>query len=103
MSGSFLKTTFPNASESVTPATEPTLDDLFMQQILQPMHEKIGDTDLGIEHLCRAVHIGNTQLFRKMKALTGESPVRFIQKIRLQKPKRCSWQPNSTSPKLPTR
>jgi len=68
-----------------TRTTEPTLDDIFMQTIHRAIEEKMGDTNLGIEQLCHAVHLSSAQLFRKMKALTGESPYRFIQKKRLQK------------------
>lgn len=76
-----------NISDSTPGAvrTEPTLDDLFIQKIREIIDKKISDSALDVEYLCQAVHLSNTQLFRKMKALTRESPFRFIQKIRLQK------------------
>ncbi|MCB0519034.1 MAG: response regulator [Lewinellaceae bacterium] len=73
------------SSHTLTSSAEPTLDDLFIQKIRQTIDEKIDDSSLGVEHLCEAAHLSNTQLFRKMKALTGESPYRFIQKIRLHR------------------
>ncbi|MEZ4777388.1 MAG: two-component regulator propeller domain-containing protein [Bacteroidia bacterium] len=66
---------------------EPTLDDIFLQKILQLIEDKIDQSDLGIEDMCRVVGLGRTQLFRKINALTGESPIRYIQKIRLKKAK----------------
>ncbi len=66
---------------------EPSLDDQFMEKILQIIDEKIGDADLDIPYLCQEVHLSSTQLFRKMKALTGEPPIRFIRRIRLNKAK----------------
>lgn len=68
-------------------SAELTLDDIFMQKIKQAIAEKMEDHNFGIEDLCRAVGHSRTQVFRKMKALTGESPVRFIQKMRLRKAK----------------
>jgi AraC-like DNA-binding protein len=67
--------------------TEPSLDEQFLQKIGQVIEEKIGDTDLDIDYLCQAVHLSSTQLHRKMKALTGTSPIRFIRKVRLHKAK----------------
>lgn len=65
--------------------TEPTRDDVFIQKIRQSIEENIADSELGIAQLCSAVHLGPTQVFRKLKALTGENPTIFIRGIRLQK------------------
>lgn len=69
-------------------AKEPTLDDLFLQKILDVIHSKIEDSNLGITDLCNAVHLSQTQVFRKLKALTGLSPMRYVLKIRLHKAKK---------------
>jgi signal transduction histidine kinase/ligand-binding sensor domain-containing protein/DNA-binding response OmpR family regulator len=63
----------------------PSLDELFLEKIRQIIDEKIDDADLDIEFLCQKVHLSSTQLFRKMKALTGEPPMRFVRKVRLHK------------------
>ena len=65
--------------------TEPTLEDIFLQKIQQVIQEKMDDTELGIQVLCHAVHLSHTQVFRKLKALTGENPTNYIRKMRLQK------------------
>jgi AraC-like DNA-binding protein len=69
---------------SETPS-EPTLEDLFLQKIRQAIEAKMDDTELGIVHLCRAASLSHTQLFRKLKALTGLNPTLFIRKVRLQR------------------
>ncbi len=51
---------------------EPSLEDVFLQKIRQAIEEKMDDTTLGVQDLCRAVNLGHTQLFRKLKALTDE-------------------------------
>jgi len=66
-------------------APEPTLEEIFLQKIRQAVEEKMDDTRLGIQDLCRAVNLSHTQVFRKLKALTGENPTLFIRKMRLQK------------------
>lgn len=64
---------------------EPTLDDQFIQHIQQVIQENISNSDLGIAQLCTAVHLSHTQVFRKLKALTGENPTAYIRKIRLHR------------------
>ncbi len=70
--------------EGLEPAA-PTLDDIFLQKIRQVIETKMSDTELGILHLCRAANLSHTQVFRKMKALTGENPTLYIRKMRLQR------------------
>ena len=65
----------------------PDLNDIFLQKIQNVIDEKMGDSDLGIIHLCQAVQRSHTQVYRKMKALTGEHPTGFIRKRRLHKAK----------------
>ena len=55
------------------------------EKIQQIIEEKIDDADLDIAYLCKKVHLSSTQLYRKMKDLTGEPPMSFIRKLRLHK------------------
>lgn len=63
----------------------PTLDDIFLQKIRQVIDAHLDNPELGVEQLCNAVHLSHTQMFRKLKALTGQNPTLFIRKVRLQK------------------
>jgi len=65
----------------------PSLDERFLEKIRQIIDKKIDDADLDINYLCQKVHLSSTQLYRKMKALTGEPPMSFIRKLRLHKAK----------------
>ncbi len=78
----FSKISPENNSKTATP---PSLDDIFLQKIRQVILEKMGDSELGIVHLCRAASLSHTQVFRKLKALTGENPTLFIRKMRLER------------------
>jgi DNA-binding response OmpR family regulator len=73
--------------EDKKPGSTPTLDDLFLEKIRQVIDEKIDQPELGIADLCATVHLGHTQVFRKLKALTGEHPTGLIRKVRLHKAK----------------
>ncbi len=66
----------------VTPKA-PTLDEIFLQNIRTTITENITKTDLSVHDLCEAVNLARTQVYRKLKALTGESPTLFIRSIRL--------------------
>lgn len=70
-------------------AQPPTLskEDEFLQLLHQVIAEKIDDTDLSVNDLCRAVKLSHAHLYRKLKALTNQTPVQFIRYIRLQKAK----------------
>lgn len=73
-------------AESRKPAV-PTLDDLFLGKLRQNVAENLDNSELGAEQLCQVVNLSQSQLYRKMAALTGEPPNAFIRKIRLQKAK----------------
>lgn len=77
----------PAATASHSPISKSTLDEQFLQKISQIIEEKIGDANLDIDYLCKAGHLSATQLHRKMKALTGDSPIRYIRKLRLHRAK----------------
>jgi len=43
------------------------------------------ESRLSIEQLSQSVQLSQSQLYRKLKALTGETPIQFIRKIRLHR------------------
>lgn len=86
----YSNTVFTQQSDPVPPALKDQIsnqDEQFLQKIHQLIDEKIGEADLNVDELCEAVHLSQSQLFRKMKALTGDPPSTFIRKIRLHKAK----------------
>ena len=64
---------------------EPTLNDLFLQKIRDLVEANLSDSEFGNEQLARALLLSQSQLFRKLKALTGRSVAIHIRGIRLQK------------------
>ena len=60
-------------------------DRAFLQAIRRLVEERLGDPDLCLDDLCRAVHLCRTQVYRRLKKLTGLSPTEYIQQARLER------------------
>jgi AraC-like DNA-binding protein len=76
----------PKFVKSDTP-TEPTLDDQFLQKIHELVIAKLNDADFGYDQIAQQMLLSRSQLFRKVKALTGQSVSNHIRRIRLHKGK----------------
>lgn len=68
----------------LTPAV-PTLEDVFLEQLTAATEEIMGDPENAIARLERAMQLSQMQLYRKLKALTGQTPSLFIRSVRLRK------------------
>lgn len=62
-----------------------SVDVEFLRKVRQAVEENISDSEFGIAQLCRAVALSRSQLFRKLKALTGKSTTLVVRSIRLQR------------------
>lgn len=60
-------------------------DDEFIINIRKLMEANISEPDYNVKEMASSLNISSTQLYRKVKALTGYSPVEFIRLIKLQK------------------
>ncbi len=74
------------ATETVS-TNHQNLEDQFLKTLRQEVERKIDQPDLAILDLCQAVNLSHSQVYRKLKALTGKTPVQFIRSTRLQKAK----------------
>lgn len=71
--------TTPKAIEATSP------DEKFLSEIIGIIEDKIADPDLNVNTLSTVSSVGSKQLYRKLKQLTGMSPVEYIRSIRLKK------------------
>ena len=62
-----------------------TPDKEFVSKIRNEIHRNISDNDFGVEQLGAAVDLSRVQLYRKVKALTGLSPVELIRATRVNR------------------
>ena len=58
--------------------------DAFVAKVKQYILDHLDDEKLGVSALSQAVHLERTQVYRKLKALTGMSATHYIRHIRLQ-------------------
>lgn len=72
----------PKAKEKTT-----TLDNDFIKNVLHYINENISETELSVEELASKVFLSRSQLYRKIKTLTGVSVNEFIRNVRLEKAK----------------
>jgi signal transduction histidine kinase/ligand-binding sensor domain-containing protein/DNA-binding response OmpR family regulator len=57
----------------------------FLKRAVSLIEINLSDPEFGVEKLSREIGLSRSQLFRKMKALTSETPFDFIQTIRMRK------------------
>jgi signal transduction histidine kinase/ligand-binding sensor domain-containing protein/DNA-binding response OmpR family regulator len=70
-----------------TKAKTTTVDNDFIQKTLSFIHENINESDLSVEILASKLFLSRSQLYRKIKTLTGVSVNEFIRNVRLEKAK----------------
>ena len=68
--------------EPAVAATTP-IEDAFISQFKSIVEERLTDSNLSVEDLATAMGLSRVQLYRKVKALTGSSPVDLLRKARL--------------------
>ena len=75
----------PVAAISPEPAVAATtpIEDAFISQFKSIVEERLADSYLSVEDLATAMGLSRVQLYRKVKALTGSSPVDLLRKARL--------------------
>ena len=81
------------ATEPATPATAaasvPTpIEDAFISRFKKIVEERLADSNLSVEELAADMGLSRVQLYRKVKALTGNSPVDLLRKARLAQAQR---------------
>ncbi|WP_337966420.1 two-component regulator propeller domain-containing protein [uncultured Flavobacterium sp.] len=64
-----------------------SLDNEFIQKILHFINENISEPELTVELLSSKIFLSRSQLYRKIKTLTGVSVNEFIRNVRLEKAK----------------
>lgn len=60
-------------------------DEEFAQTVRKILEKNIADSEFNVNKLAGELNISTTQLYRRMKDLTGYSPVEFIRIVKLQK------------------
>lgn len=80
-----LQSRYAQAIAPLPLAVEPELrmEDAFLEKVRAIVEARLSDPDLEMPQLERALTMSRSQIFRKIKALTGKSPSLYIRSIRL--------------------
>ncbi len=72
---------------TLQPASIPmtSMDEKLLQHVMKIMEEHMSDSNFGVEAFGREAGMSRTQLHRKLKALTDQSPGDFIRIMRLKR------------------
>ncbi|MCO6480825.1 MAG: helix-turn-helix domain-containing protein, partial [Phaeodactylibacter sp.] len=73
-----------DASEEQQPADS---EEVFLQKLHTAVQERLGDSSLAVEDICRAVGMGRSNLYAKLSALTGTSFNLYLRSLRLAQAK----------------
>jgi signal transduction histidine kinase/ligand-binding sensor domain-containing protein/CheY-like chemotaxis protein len=71
-------------------------ENLFLQKLMNIIHEEMGNPYFGTTLLAEKLHLSESQIYRKLKAITGKSTAVFIRSVRLQKAKELIRKGEST-------
>jgi signal transduction histidine kinase/DNA-binding response OmpR family regulator/ligand-binding sensor domain-containing protein len=77
--------------ETITPSEKPLpiepIENEFVKKVREAVEAHLEDVNFSVEQLCKHIFMSHSQLHRKLDALTGYSPNKFIRIIRLNKAK----------------
>lgn len=60
-------------------------DKKFIKEVTDTIDAHLADSDLNVQSLCEYLGMGNKLVYRRLKQLTGKTPVEYIRSIRLTK------------------
>lgn len=61
-----------------------SVDDRFMQKLYTTLQQNIANSDLSLDAFCKELGLSKSNLYRKIKQITGYSPNEFIRNFRLE-------------------
>jgi signal transduction histidine kinase/DNA-binding NarL/FixJ family response regulator len=62
-----------------------SIDQEFMKELQEIIEKNLSDPGFNVEELCKKLYMSRATLYRKVMALTGESPIEFIRSYRLKR------------------
>ena len=76
------------ASAEPADAAPAPIEDAFISRFKSLVEERLADSNLSVEELAAAMGLSRVQLYRKVKAMTGNTPVDLLRKARLAQAQR---------------
>lgn len=72
------------------------LDDILLNKILKIVEENLSEPDFDVVVLAEKINMSSSSLTRKLKAITGLTPLEYIKKIKLKHAQRLLEDPHKT-------
>ncbi|WP_417128735.1 AraC family transcriptional regulator, partial [Phocaeicola sp.] len=60
------------------------LDEILLGNILKAVEENLSEPDFDVQHLAEKVNMSRSTLTRKLKAITGLTPLEYIRRVKMQ-------------------
>jgi AraC-like DNA-binding protein len=60
-------------------------DERFLREALAVVEKNMGDPQFSVERLSQALYVSRVTLYKKIRDITGKSPVEFIRTIRIRR------------------
>ncbi|UCH94715.1 MAG: helix-turn-helix domain-containing protein, partial [Candidatus Aminicenantes bacterium] len=61
------------------------IDREFLEDLQAVINKNLSDPDFNVDQLCKRMYMSRTTLYRKIHALSGETPTEFIRSYRLKR------------------
>lgn len=60
------------------------LDEILLENILKAVEDNLNEPDFDVQHLAEKVNMSRSTLTRKLKAITGLTPLEYIRRVKMQ-------------------
>ena len=75
----------PGATRTVKPVPTSDIESEFYRKFCSILETKLSNADLNISDIASEIGLSHSQLYRKIKALTGNSPIELLRSLRVKK------------------
>ncbi len=62
-----------------------TSEEKFLNNLIETVEENMSDNNFNVKSLSRDIGMSRSQLYRKVRSITGRSPNRFVRDVRMRK------------------
>lgn len=83
-------------SEAAESEQEETPEPLFIVRFKDVVEKRLSDSELSVDDLAAAMNLSRVQLYRKVKAISGSSPIELLRTARLNRGYQLLIQTNKT-------
>jgi signal transduction histidine kinase/ligand-binding sensor domain-containing protein/DNA-binding response OmpR family regulator len=84
-----------NIKVSANDLTISKIDEDFLNKVIELINKNLDNADFDMDAFCKNLGVSSSQLYRKIKSITGVSPNEFIKTYRLKEAARLISQTNS--------